>query len=100
MRIMRHMVPNCRNFVLTFFMGGMLAICLAWISAIYPAVPGESPETSVNKIKSLKQDTKMDKKYTEVEARNLKKVKDSFEAWRNRSGSPYQLLSENVSWTI
>ena len=96
---MRHIVPNCPNFVLVFFVGGMVAICLTWISTIHPAI-ADRHEGRVDQSMSLQEDTKMDKKYTEVEARNLKKVKDSFEAWRNRSGSPYQLLSENVSWTI
>ena len=42
----------------------------------------------------------MDKKYTETEAGNLKKVKDAFEAWRKGSRSPFQLLKDDASWTI
>ena len=39
-------------------------------------------------------------KYSETEASNLQKVREGFDAWRNGTGSPYQLLDENVSWTI
>jgi len=42
----------------------------------------------------------MEKKYSETEASNLKKVMDGFGAWKNGTGSPYQLLDESVSWTI
>jgi ketosteroid isomerase-like protein len=34
------------------------------------------------------------------EDRNRNLIAQSFEAWRTRSGSPYDLLAENVSWTI
>ena len=42
----------------------------------------------------------MDKRYTDTEAENLKKVKDAFEAWRNGTGSPFQLLKDDATWTI
>ena len=42
----------------------------------------------------------MDKRYTDTEAENLKKVTDAFEAWRKGAGSPFQLLKDNASWTI
>jgi ketosteroid isomerase-like protein len=42
----------------------------------------------------------MNEKYSETEAANLKTVKDGFPAWKNGTGSPYQLLDENASWTI
>jgi uncharacterized protein len=42
----------------------------------------------------------MDKRYTDTEAENLKKVKDAFEAWRKGTGSPFQLLKDDASWTI
>ena len=42
----------------------------------------------------------MEKRYTETETANLKRVKDAFAAWSNGTGSPYQLLDDNVSWTI
>lgn len=34
------------------------------------------------------------------EGRNRNLIAQSFEAWRTRSGSPYDLLAENASWTI
>jgi ketosteroid isomerase-like protein len=63
----------------------------------YRAIP--SDEAALNKPFS-RQAVKMDKKYTETEAENLKKVEDAFEAWKKGTGSPYQLLDDNVSWTI
>lgn len=42
----------------------------------------------------------MDQLYREVETKNLRLVKEGFDAWKNGSGSPYQLLDDNVSWTI
>ena len=36
----------------------------------------------------------------EVEKRNLKIIKDSFEEWRKGTGGPYSLLAENAEWTI
>lgn len=36
----------------------------------------------------------------EVEKRNLKIIKDSFEEWRKGTGGPYGLLAENAEWTI
>ena len=42
----------------------------------------------------------MGKAYSEIEAANLSKVKDGFKAWEAGTGSPYQLLDDNVSWTI
>jgi ketosteroid isomerase-like protein len=38
--------------------------------------------------------------YDEVEKRNLKIIKDSFEEWRKGTGGPYGLLAENAEWTI
>src|SRR5262245_26731215 len=35
-----------------------------------------------------------------TEARNRTLVEAAFAAWRNGSGSPYDLLADNVSWTI
>jgi len=46
------------------------------------------------------EETAMDKKYTETESANLKKVNEGFDAWKKGTGSPYQLLDDNVSWTI
>lgn len=45
-------------------------------------------------------ENKMDNTYTKEEAKNLKTVEASFDAWKNGTGSPYQMLDENVSWTI
>lgn len=42
----------------------------------------------------------MEQKYSAVEIENLRKVKEGFDAWKNGTGSPYQLLDDNVSWTI
>ena len=44
--------------------------------------------------------TEMDSKYSETESANLKKVNEGFDAWKDGTGSPYQLLEDNVSWTI
>lgn len=38
--------------------------------------------------------------HDEVEKRNLKIMKDSFEEWRKSTGGPYSLLAENAEWTI
>ncbi len=38
--------------------------------------------------------------HDEVEKRNLKIIKDSFEEWRKGTGGPYSLLAENAEWTI
>lgn len=38
--------------------------------------------------------------YSEIEIANVKKVTEGFDAWKNGTGSPYQLLDDNVSWTI
>lgn len=35
-----------------------------------------------------------------AEARNRTLVADAFTAWRDGSGSPYDLLADDVSWTI
>ena len=42
----------------------------------------------------------MEQNYSATETENLRKVKEGFEAWKSGTGSPYQLLDENVSWTI
>lgn len=34
------------------------------------------------------------------EVRNRSIVQDSFDAWANRTGSPYDLLADDVRWTI
>jgi uncharacterized protein len=36
----------------------------------------------------------------DIETRNKAAVKAGFDAWRNGTGSPYELLSDTVSWTI
>jgi len=36
----------------------------------------------------------------EVEARNKATVKAGFDAWKNGTGSPYDLLADDVTWTI
>lgn len=36
----------------------------------------------------------------DIEKRNLKIIKDSFEEWRKGTGGPYGLLAENAEWTI
>ena len=38
--------------------------------------------------------------HTAEEARNLVAVRAGFDAWRNGTGSPYDLLADDVSWTI
>lgn len=35
-----------------------------------------------------------------TEARNKKTIEQGFSAWRDGTGSPYDLLAENASWTI
>jgi uncharacterized protein len=35
-----------------------------------------------------------------TEARNKATIERSFDAWKNGTGSPYDLLAENASWTI
>jgi ketosteroid isomerase-like protein len=37
---------------------------------------------------------------TETETRNKALAEAGFKAWRDRTGSPYDLLDENVEWTI
>ena len=36
----------------------------------------------------------------DVEAQNKEKVQAGFEAWRNGTGSPFDLLAPNAKWTI
>jgi ketosteroid isomerase-like protein len=36
----------------------------------------------------------------EVEARNRAAVNAGFDAWKNGTGSPYDLLADDVTWTI
>lgn len=36
----------------------------------------------------------------DIEARNKAAVTAGFDAWRNGTGSPYDLLSDKVTWTI
>lgn len=36
----------------------------------------------------------------EAEARNKATVNAAFDAWRNGTGSPYDLLADDVTWTI
>jgi uncharacterized protein len=38
--------------------------------------------------------------HSATETRNLALVQSGFEAWRNGSGSPFDLLAEDASWTI
>lgn len=35
-----------------------------------------------------------------IETRNKAIVEQSFDAWRNGTGSPFDLLAENATWTI
>ncbi len=37
---------------------------------------------------------------TETEAGNRALAEQGFQAWRDRTGSPYDLLAEDVEWTI
>jgi len=37
---------------------------------------------------------------SDVEARNKAIVQDRFDAWKNGTGSPFELLAEDASWTI
>lgn len=45
-------------------------------------------------------DAAMAETHSQTEARNLALVQSRFEAWRNGSGSPFDLLAEDASWTI
>jgi ketosteroid isomerase-like protein len=94
---MRCIVNNGRTFILVALILGLLIAAATHFGQTYRAIAGA--EAALNKPFS-KQAVKMDKKYTETEAENLKKVKDAFEAWKKGTGSPYQLLDDNVSWTI
>ena len=42
----------------------------------------------------------MEKVATSVEARNKALVRQSFEAWVQGNGSPFELLADDASWTI
>lgn len=42
----------------------------------------------------------MERKYSDEENANLRAVRKGFDDWSNGTGSPYQLLDDNVSWTI
>jgi ketosteroid isomerase-like protein len=92
---MRYIVNNCRIFILVTLI--ILIGAATHFGQTYRAIAGD--EAALNEPLS-KQAVKMDKKYTQTEAENLKKVKDAFEAWRNGTGSPFQLLKDDASWTI
>jgi len=38
--------------------------------------------------------------HTDEESRNKATVEQSFKAWKNGTGSPFDLLAENATWTI
>jgi len=42
----------------------------------------------------------MENVVTSIEARNKSLVRDRFEAWAQGSGSPFELLADDASWTI
>jgi uncharacterized protein len=92
---MRCIVNNCRISILVAFI--LLIGAATHFGQTYRAIAGD--EAALNETLS-KQAVKMDKEYTETEAGNLKKVKDAFQAWRNGTGSPFQLLKDDASWTI
>ena len=94
---MRRIVNNCRTFILVALILGLLIGAATHFGQTYRAIA--SDEAALNKPFS-KQAVNMDKQYTETEAGNLKKVTNAFEAWRNGTGSPFQLLQDDASWTI
>ena len=94
---MRRIVNNCRTFILVALILGLLIGAATHFGQTYRAFA--SDEAAHNKPFS-KQAVNMDKQYTETEAGNLKKVTNAFEAWRNGTGGPFQLLKDDASWTI
>lgn len=92
-RTMTFIQHNFRAYGVTTFLVLMAGIVFftGSFSNVSGAANGRSPQFG---------ETAMDKKYTETESANLKKVNDGFEAWKKGTGSPYQLLDDNVSWTI
>lgn len=76
--------------------GGALALALLIVSltAGSSAVSGQTDGGKARGGGSVKG------KYSDEEQANLNAVKQGFENWKKGTGSPYQLLDENVSWTI
>ena len=86
----------CGKYSLSSEVVALLTAAPSQFGQTYRPIAGDETQN-----KSLnKKAVKMDKKYTDTEAGNLKKVTDAFEAWRNGTGSPFQLLREDASWTI
>jgi ketosteroid isomerase-like protein len=86
---MRCLVNRCRTFVFTAIVVGIgiaAAVSLAPTNSIAPTAIAEGAP--------------MEDRYTKTEANNLALVRKGFDAWKNGTGSPYQLLDDNVSWTI
>ncbi|WP_426753996.1 nuclear transport factor 2 family protein [Myxococcus sp. Y35] len=42
----------------------------------------------------------MGQTHPEIESRNKARVMEKFEAWASGTGSPYELLAEDATWTI
>jgi uncharacterized protein len=48
----------------------------------------------------LSTETAMAQARDDIEARNKATVEAGFDAWENGTGSPYDLLAANATWTI
>ena len=90
MTYIRHSFRNYRLAILPILTAGVI-----FFTDSFGFVSG-----AANGRSSQFEETAMDKKYTEIESANLKKVNEVFDAWKKGTGSPYQLLDDNVSWTI